>query len=71
MSYAIIKVEPVIARDLKPGDLFSTEGNRYWNLAMDHGSCGECVYIRTNTGADRFPDADSTVYRITIEVDGS
>ena len=62
-----ITAEQIVATDLKPGDLFSIAGQIYWDRAMTQGSCGECVYIRTNTPADRFEDANTTVYRITIE----
>lgn len=56
----------VTGRDLKPGDLFSIAGPAYWDKAMDKRSVGEAVYIRTHTDASRFPDANDTVYRITI-----
>ncbi len=62
-----IKAELVTGRDLAPGDLFSVAGQAYWDTAMDKGSVGECVYIRTSIAADRFRDANDTVYRITIE----
>ncbi len=53
-------------RDLKPGDLFSTVPQEYWSLIDWRGSVGERVYIRTNTPADRFPDADEEIYRIEV-----
>ena len=62
-----IKAERIIARDLQPGDLFSVAPQEYWDHAMQSGSCGEKVYIRMTTEADDFPDADTVVYRITIE----
>jgi|KBSMisStandDraft_5_1062788.scaffolds.fasta_scaffold63375_5 hypothetical protein len=62
-----IKAERVLARDLRPGDLFSAAPQAYWDHAMDKGSCGEQVYIRTNVNADAFGDADSYISRITIE----
>ena len=62
-----IKAEEVLARDLKPGDLFSTVGPEYWAIAMDAGSIGERVYIRTNILAGEAPDPDLSVFRITIE----
>ena len=52
--------------DLKPGDLFSTVGPEYWDTAMDKGSAGERVFIRTNVSPDEFPDADQTVYLVKI-----
>ena len=54
------------AHDLQPGELFSAAGPSYWDAAMDSGSVGERVFIRTNTPANRAPDANDTIYRITI-----
>ena len=62
-----IKAELVTAFDLQPGELFSAAGPSYWDTALDKGSIGEAVYIRTRTNANRAPDANDTVYRITIE----
>jgi hypothetical protein len=59
----------VLGRDLKPGDLFSIAGPDYWRTALDKGSVGEQVYIRTNVPADKFVDADEPIYRITIGVE--
>jgi hypothetical protein len=60
-----IKATPIAARDLVPGDLFSTYGPSYWDSPLS-GSIGERVYIRTETPATNAPDADSTVFRIEI-----
>jgi len=62
-----IKAERILARDLQPGDLFSVAPQEYWDHAMQSGSCGEKVYIRTNASADDFKDANAIVNRITIE----
>ena len=62
-----IKAERILARDLQPGDLFSVAPQEYWDHAMQIGSCGEKVYIRTNASADDFKDANAIVNRITIE----
>jgi len=62
-----IKAESILARDLRPGDLFSVYPQEYWDHAMQSGSCGEKVYIRMTADADDFPDADTVVYRIAIE----
>jgi len=62
-----IKAENILARDLKPGDLFSMAPQGYWDHAMKNGSCGEKVYIRMTAPADDFVDADTYVNRITIE----
>ncbi len=58
---------PVKARDLKPGDLFSTANQRYFDRALRQGhSHGERVYVRTNTQCTE-RQLDDDVYRITIE----
>ena len=62
-----VKAELVTGRDLEPGDLFSTAGPEYWDVAMDRVSVGEMVYVRTNADTDLFDDADEPIYRITIE----
>jgi len=62
-----IKARLVTARDLMPGDLFSAAGPSYWDTALDKGSIGEMVYIRTRAHPDRAPDANDVVYHITIE----
>ena len=58
------------AKDLKPGDLFSTAGPEYWN--RDGGrfglGVGEKVYVRT-CGRTPLDQADDEVYRIEIERD--
>ncbi len=61
-----IKATPIKGQDLKPGDLFSTAGQDYWDNP-DPGSVGEKVYIRTNNPAEWYPDFGSYVYKITIE----
>ena len=48
-----ITAELTTAFDLQPGELFSAAGPSYWDTALDKGSIGEAVYIRTNTDADR------------------
>ena len=64
---AKIKAELVTGRDLKPGDMFSVAGQDYWDIAMNQGSVGEMIYVRTNIDADRFSDADQPIYRLTVE----
>jgi hypothetical protein len=61
-----IKATPMKAGALKPGDLFSTYGPSYWNHFGSRGSCGECVYIRTQMPSDDFPDADADIFKIEI-----
>ena len=57
----------VIARALQPGDLFSTVGPEYWDRISINRSVGERVYIRTESPAQDFSDADYEVYRIEIQ----
>lgn len=61
------KCEEIVARDLKPGDLFSTSGSDYWNRERPAGAVGERVYVRTDAPAEASPDLNETVFRITIE----
>lgn len=69
-----ITATKILARELQPGDLFSTAGQRYWdefrNLvakaeSTGHMPVGEKVYIRTEhpCPADQ---AEVEVFRITI-----
>ena len=62
-----ILAEACKGRDLKPGDLFSTRGQDYWSNIQYNCAIGEKVYIRTEEPCDSAPDADMTVYRITVE----
>lgn len=54
------------AKDLQPGDLFSTAHPEYWSHAMDDRGIGEMVYIRTNMSSDAADDSDMMVFKITI-----
>ena len=65
-----INAIPDKARNIKPGDLFSTAGPVYWRLMDNKPSIGEKVYIRTNTPADAADDADEEVYKIEIIKEG-
>lgn len=58
---------PILGSGLEPGDLFSTAGPEYWEAVDEMKSCGEKVYIRTNTPAEEFMDSYTIVYRITLE----
>ena len=60
-----IKAELIKGEDLRPGDLFSTVGPDYWDLAMDRLSVGERVYIRTNASTPPEQALDA-IYRITV-----
>ena len=58
----------VRGEELKPGDLFSTADQLYWDH-YDPLSIGEKVYIRTEAPCP--PDQkDDPIYRITIEEEG-
>ena len=60
-----ITATQIKAKELKPGDLFSTAGQEYWDK-MSFGSLGEKVYIRTNTPTP-IDQAEDEIYLITIE----
>jgi len=64
---ARIQVEAVLGKDLLPGDLFSSGGPGYWDTAMDKGSVGEKVYIRTNAPCPESQE-NEPIFRITIEL---
>jgi len=51
--------------DLKPGELFTTADQFYWDH-RDPNAVGEKVYIRTDAPASNAPDWDETIYRIAI-----
>ncbi len=60
-----IKATPIIARELKCGDLFSIAGPEYWDLFPRLGSIGEQAYIRTDAPPDA-DDARMTLYKLDI-----
>jgi len=61
-----IKATPMRGHALRPGDLFSTAPQDYWDQINAIGSIGEKCYIRTNAPAGIAPDANSLVYRLEI-----
>lgn len=59
---------PVKCGELKPGDLFSTAGQWYWDT-YDPDTVGQRVYIRTDKPCP--PDqAEGTIYRVRIRSEG-
>jgi hypothetical protein len=60
----LVDAEPVLARELRAGDLFSTAGPSYWRQTP-LGALGERVYIRTHEPCPA-EQADELVYRLTI-----
>lgn len=58
----------VKANELKPGDLFSTADQHYWNLAICNlgSQVGERVYIRTNAPCPE-GQVNEDIYLIAIE----
>lgn len=67
----IIKVEKVIAKDIKPGDLFSMAEMEHWNSVNQRTGdilpLGEKVYIRTNAPTPDL-DKDLEMVRLTVEI---
>jgi hypothetical protein len=61
-----IKATPIKGRDLKPGDLFSTANQDYWDNYHLNYTVGERVYIRTDAPAGYFEDQNAKVYKIEI-----
>lgn len=61
-----ITAEKVKTRDLKPGDLFSTGSDTYWEVTrLENHSIGERVYIRTEEPTPE-DQSDEDIYRIVI-----
>ena len=56
---------PCLGKDLKPGELFSTVGQAYWNTMENRKSIGEKVFVRTNNPCEK-DDADYPLYRLEI-----
>ena len=55
----------ITAKDLRPGDLFSTANQTYWDL-RDRNAVGEKVFIRTESACPS-DQADEVIHRITVE----
>lgn len=62
-----IKAFNVKASDLKPGDLFSTQGNEYWGHPERQAGypVGEKVYIRTTIPCPE-SEKEESIYLIKI-----
>ena len=56
----------VKAKELEPGDLFSTAGQEYWDTVSTNLSLGEKVYLRTSTPTPA-DQAEVDIYKVTIE----
>jgi len=65
MEFITTKIK---GKDLRPGDLFSTMGELYWNKNNInlHISLGERVYIRTETPCPK-DQKDVEIYKIEIK----
>ena len=57
----------VLCKDLKPGDLFSTAHQAYWDLMDTTQAIGEKIYIRTNVPCPQ-DQAEHEIQRITIHL---
>ena len=60
-----IKAEAMLGGELRPGDMFSTAGQEYWDRALEGPSIGEQVYIRTNSPTPP-QEAKVPIFRIVI-----
>lgn len=67
MKQVSIKATPIIARDLQPGDLFSTANQRYWDRSMSDKGVGEGIYVRTNLPTNNADDADTPLFKLEIQ----
>lgn len=61
-----IKAEKVKGKDLRPGDLFSTAGQLYWDGIEARAALAEKVYIRMDTPCPE-SELEVEIFRITIE----
>ena len=61
------KATKVKARELKPGDMFSTKGSEYWATADNDKpkSLGERVFLRTNI-ATPGDQAEKDIFKIEV-----
>ncbi len=57
----------VLVKELKPGDLFSTASQDYFDTinADPYGSIGEKVYIRTNYKTPE-NEMNASIFKVTI-----
>ena len=62
------RAEKIVARDLDPGDLFSSAGPEYWDHAGETTAVGERVFIRTSVAVMSPAIEAEEVYRITVGV---
>ena len=60
-----IQAIKIMAKDLQPGDLFSTAGPIYWSNIKSNHSLGEKVYIRTEEPSPKDQDEEE-VYKLII-----
>lgn len=62
-----IKAYKVKCSELKPGDLFSTQGEKYWEHPLRDGDnpVGQKVYIRTEVPCPE-TEANEDIYKIKI-----
>jgi len=55
----------ILSKDLKPGDLFSTVDQAYWNNIKGSRSIGKKIYIRTEEPCPS-DQLDVEIYKIRI-----
>lgn len=61
----IILTKKMRGDELKPGDLFSTVGQEYWDTIKSNKSVGERVYIRTEA-VSPLGENGKEIYKVTI-----
>jgi hypothetical protein len=62
-----IQAVSIKAKDLKPGDMFSTASQAYWD-ERDEVAIGEKVYIRTEAACPE-DQAEDEIYQIHLYPD--
>lgn len=64
-----IKAIPTKAENLEPGDLFSFEGQEFWDDMADTNEVGKILFVRTETQTP-VGEKQKELYRIEIEKEG-
>ena len=62
-----ILAEEMLAKNLKPGDLFSSIGSTHWDNIEIYHSLGERVYIRTDEPSPKEQENEK-IYKIIIKL---
>jgi hypothetical protein len=62
------KVTTCKGKDLKPGELFTTAGQEYWDRVSTTSSIGEKVFVRTDAPVPNEFEANADVFKLEVEI---